>query len=413
MRIGIIVGEASGDILASGLINAILEKYPTAEFEGIAGPLMIQAGCKALYPAEKLSVMGLVEVLSHYRELSKIRKTLIQYFINNPPDVFIGVDAPDFNLGVETALKQAGIGTIHYVSPSVWAWRQYRVAKISRAVDLMLTLFPFEARFYENHNILVKYVGHTLADEIELSHDNLQIMLQARQSLALNVETQQQIIAVLPGSRMSEVTRLSKPFIAALLQCLQIKPELIFAIPLISTKTRQVFEQELNQQISQYSDSISPDKQKKQGQQELRSRFVLFDGHSREVMAASNAVLLASGTASLEALLLKKPMLVAYKLSPVTYWIAKRLLRVPYYSLPNLLAGEYLVEEITQNDVCADTLSPKVLNLLSDETWSDKLEIFDDIHKLLRQSANQKAARAVIDYLKANNKLPNQVSESK
>ena len=405
MRIGIIAGEASGDILAAGLINALLEHYPTAEFEGIAGPLMIQAGCRALYPAEKLSVMGLVEVLSHYRELSKIRKDLIQHFINNPPDVFIGVDAPDFNLGVETALKQAGIGTIHYVSPSVWAWRQYRLAKISRAVDLMLTLFPFEARFYEHHNILVKYVGHTLADEIELSHDNLQIMLQARQSLALNVETQQQIIAVLPGSRMSEVTRLSKPFIAALLQCLQIKPELIFTIPLINTKTRQVFEQELNQQISQYSDSISPDKQKKQGQQELRSRFVLFDGHSREVMAASNAVLLASGTAALEALLLKKPMLVAYKLSPVTYWIAKSLLRVPYYSLPNLLAGEHLVEEITQNDVRADILSPKVLSLLSDESWCDKLQVFDDIHKLLRQSADQKAAQAVIDYLKANNKL--------
>jgi len=387
MRIGIIAGEASGDILAAGLMHAMLEQYPDAQFEGIAGPLMIKAGCKALYPAEKLSVMGLVEVLSHYRELSAIRKELIAHFIDNPPDVFIGIDAPDFNLVVETTLKEAGIGTIHYVSPSVWAWRQYRLGKISRAVDLILTLFPFEARFYENHSISVKYVGHTLADEIDLSID----LNQARKKIHLDVEPGQSVIAVLPGSRMSEVTRLAKPFIESLLQSLKHQPDLLFTIPFVNDKTRHFFEQELN--LLTTDDSVA------------RSRFILFDGHSRDVMAASNAVLLASGTAALEALLLKKPMLVAYKLSPVTYWIAKRLLQVPYYSLPNLLAGEYLVEEITQNDVCAEILTPKLLNLLSDELWCNKLDVFDDIHTLLRQNANQSAAQAVIDYLKERGKL--------
>lgn len=387
MRIGIIAGEASGDILAAGLIKAISQRYPDVQFEGIAGPLMVAAGCRALYPSEKLSVMGLVEVLAHYRELSTIRKELIQHFINNPPDVFIGIDAPDFNLEVEAALKQAGIGTIHYVSPSVWAWRQYRLGKIAHAVDLILTLFPFEARFYENHNISVEYVGHTLADEIDMKVD----VQQARQALQLKVADKQSVIAVLPGSRMSEVTRLAKPFIETMLQSLQNQPDLLFIIPFVNQKTRQVFEQELQQQIDK--------------NHWYHEHFILYDGRSREVMAAANAVLLASGTAALEAMLLKKPMLVAYKLAPVTYWIAKRLLQVPYYSLPNLLAGDYLVEEITQNDVRAEILMPKLLSLLSDESWHDKLEVFDDIHSLLRQNANQAAARAVIDYLQAQGKL--------
>ncbi|WP_198264070.1 lipid-A-disaccharide synthase [sulfur-oxidizing endosymbiont of Gigantopelta aegis] len=383
MRIGIIAGEASGDILAAGLMQGILAQYPDAQFEGIAGPLMVEAGCHAIYPAEKLSVMGLVEVLAHYRELSAIRKELIAHFLNNPPDVFIGIDAPDFNLVIEATLKKAGIGTIHYVSPSVWAWRQYRLAKIASAVDLMLTLFPFEARFYENHKISVKYVGHTLADEIDLAVDTHQ----AREKIHLEVAAKHHVIAVLPGSRMSEVSRLAKPFIETMLSSLKQQPELLFTIPFVNSKTRHFFEQELNEQTA--------------NDPEARSRFILFDGHSRNVMAAADAVMLASGTAALEALLLKKPMLVAYKLAPITYWIAKRLLKVPYYSLPNLLAGEYLVEEITQTDVCAENLTPKLLNLLSDDLWQNKLEIFNDIHSLLRKNANQSAAQAVIDYVKA------------
>lgn len=386
MRIGIIAGEASGDILASGLIRAIHQQYPEAQFEGIAGPLMIAAGCKAIYPAEKLSVMGLVEVLSHYRELSAIRKELIEYFIANPPDVFIGIDAPDFNLDVEAALKEHDIGTIHYVSPSVWAWRQYRLNKIARAVDMILTLFPFEKRFYENHNIAVQYVGHTLADEIDLTIDVGQI----RQKLSLDIKDNQSVIAVLPGSRMSEVTRLAQPFVATMLQCLQEQPDLVFVIPFVNEKTRDFFSRELEKQFTG---------------NDFRRNIHLFNCCSREVMAAADAILLASGTAALEALLLKKPMLVAYKLAPITYWIAKRLLKVPYYSLPNLLAGECLVEEITQNDVRPEVLKAKVLNLLNDEGWKDKLKIFDDIHKLLRKNANATAAQAVIDYLHSKGKL--------
>ncbi len=388
MRIGIIAGEASGDILASGLIKAIHKYYPDARFEGIAGPLMIEAGCRAIYPAEKLAVMGLVEVLAHYRELSSIRKELIEYFIANPPDVFIGIDAPDFNLDIEAALKAKGIGTIHYVSPSVWAWRQYRLAKIARAVDMILTLFPFEKRFYENHNISVQYVGHTLADEIDLKIDVPAI----RKKLSLDIKNNQSVIAVLPGSRMSEVTRLAQPFIATMLLCLQEQPDLVFVIPFVNEKTRDFFTQELSQQFK--------------GQGVLRQQIHLFNCCSREVMAAADAILLASGTAALEALLLKKPMLVAYKLAPLTYWIAKRLLKVPYYSLPNLLAGECLVEEITQNDVRPEILKDKVLNLLNIENWQDKLKIFDDIHQLLRKNANETAAQAVIDYLRSKGKLP-------
>ncbi len=388
MRIGIIAGEASGDILASGLIKAIHKYYPDAQFEGIAGPLMIKAGCRAIYPAEKLAVMGLVEVLAHYRELSSIRKELIQYFIANPPDVFIGIDAPDFNLDIEAALKAKGIATIHYVSPSVWAWRQYRLTKIARAVDMILTLFPFEKRFYENHNIAVQYVGHTLADEIDLNIDVPTI----RKKLSLDIKNSQSVIAVLPGSRMSEVTRLAQPFIATMLQCLQEQSDLVFVIPFVNEKTRDFFTQELNQQFK--------------GQDVLRQQIHLFNCCSREVMAAADAILLASGTAALEALLLKKPMLVAYKLAPLTYWIAKRLLKVPYYSLPNLLAGECLVEEITQNDVRPEILKDKVLNLLNLENWQDKLKIFDDIHQLLRKNANEAAAQAVIDYIRSKGKLP-------
>jgi lipid-A-disaccharide synthase len=391
MRIGICAGEASGDILAAGLIKELLKTYPHAQIEGIAGPLMIEAGCKALYPSEKLSVMGLVEILSHFRELSQIRSELIKHFIQHPPDVFIGVDAPDFNLGVEAALKNKGIGTIHYVSPSVWAWRQYRIAKISRAVDLMLTLFPFEARFYENHNIAVKYVGHTLADEIPLKIDKRQARIKLGLETVIpepgltdtsaDVDADYRpIIAVLPGSRGSEVSRLARPFIETMALCQRRRPELRFLVPLVNRKIRSMFEEELL-----HCDD--------------RPELQLFDGQSKDVMEAADAVLLASGTATLEAMLLKKPMLVAYKVAPVTFWIARKLVKLPYFSLPNLLAGEHLVEEITQNQVTAELLAPKVLNLLVDKSWEENLSIFEDIHILLQQNASQTAAQAVIDYL--------------
>ncbi len=382
MNIGIIAGEVSGDILASSLIKEILKLVPEAKFTGIAGPLMVEAGCKTLYPMNKLSVMGLVEVIANYRELRAIQNNIIKYFIKYPPDVFIAVDAPDFNIEIERCLKEKNIPTVHYVSPSVWAWRQYRVHKICRSVDLMLTLFPFEKGFYDNHDsncsMPVKFVGHTLADEIPLDTDQYE----ARVELGIDkaIQYHQNLIAVLPGSRNAEVQRLSKPFLDTMVGCQKINPDVIFIVPLVSKIHREIFEN----QICSYKNP---------------PQIILVDGLSRTVMAASDAVLLASGTATLEALLLKKPMLVAYKLSPITYWITKKLAAVPYFSLPNLLSGEKLVEELVQDEVNEANMVDKVLALLNVHEWEERLAIFNDIHLMLRNNASQTAAKAVVDYV--------------
>ncbi len=381
MKVGIIAGEISGDILAASLIKEIKKSIPNASFVGIAGPLMMKEGCKTLYPMEKLSVMGLVEILSSYRELRSIQKNIIKYFLNNPPDVFIAVDAPDFNLTIEKVLKKSAIPTVHYVSPSVWAWRQYRINNICRSVGLMLTLFPFEKRFYEDyinsHDIQVKFVGHTLADEIDLEVDKSS----ARSALKINsiIQDHNSLIAVLPGSRTSEIQRLTKPFLDTMVACQKINPNIIYIIPLVSKKHRDIVEK----QIKSY---------------EKPPQVILVDGNSRTAMAASDAVLLASGTATLEALLLKKPMLVAYMLAPITYWIGKKLVVVPYFSLPNLLAGEKLVEELVQDDVNENNMVDKVLSLLDVPLWTEKLDIFQDIHLMLRKDASKVAAKAIIDY---------------
>lgn len=382
MKIGIIAGEVSGDILASSLIKELKKLDPETRFIGIGGPLMIESGCKTLYPMEKLSVMGLVEVLSSYRELHKVQKSMTKYFINNPPDVFIGVDAPDFNLSIEKTLKQHNIPTVHYVSPSVWAWRQYRIHNICRSVGLMLTLFPFEKRFYENYieesGIHVKFVGHTLADEIDLDVDKNQ----ARVELGINhdIQDHQSLIAVLPGSRTSEIQRLSKPFLDTMMACNKINPNIIYIVPLVSKKHHQLFKK----QIRSYKNP---------------PQIILVDGQSRLAMAASDAVLLASGTATLEALLLKKPMLVTYKLAPLTYWIMKKLIAVPYFSLPNLLAGEKVVEELVQEQVSEKYMVEKLLSLLHHREWTERLGIFHHIHLMLRKNASQAAAKAVVKYV--------------
>lgn len=378
MRIGIIAGEVSGDIIAAGLIQELKKIYTNIEFIGIAGPLMEAQGCRAVYPMEKLSVMGFVEVIARYRELSKMQSALIQYFLMNPPDMFIGIDAPDFNLTVERQLRAAGIKTVHYVSPSVWAWRHYRIKKITQSVGLMLTLFPFEKRFYDNYQMPVKFVGHTLADSIELDTDTYQARIQLQ--LQDKLKEHQKLIAMLPGSRSSEVSRLSKPFIETALRCQAIDPDIIFIVPFVNQKTREIFEKQLQ------SYQCPPN-------------IILLDNQSQTAMAASDAVLLASGTATLEALLLKKPMLVTYKMSPISYWMVKKLSSVPFFSLPNLLAGEPLVEELTQDAVNAENLTPKVLALLDLEQWKDKLAIFHDIHLMLRQNANVAAAQAIAEYL--------------
>ncbi|MEJ2345156.1 MAG: lipid-A-disaccharide synthase [Gammaproteobacteria bacterium] len=379
VRIGIVAGEASGDQLAAGLIEAVRARVPDARFEGIAGPAMVAAGCAALYPSEKLAVMGLVEVLGHLPELLRIRWRLFRYFRSNPPDVFIGVDAPDFNLGLEGRLRAAGIRTVHYVSPSVWAWRQKRVRKIARNVDLMLTLFPFEAEFYRRHGVAARFVGHPFADAIPQTPDRDA----ARRTLgATGAAT---VVALLPGSRMGEVRRLAEPFLRAAALCHARRPELRFVAPMVNTGVRARFD-------------------------EIRGRvapqlpLTLVDGQARTVLAASDVVLVASGTAALEAMFMKRPMVVAYRLSPVTYAVLRlfRLLKVRHYALPNLLAGREVVRELMQGDATADRLAQELLLLLDDPARRDEMHgAFEQIHQSLRRDANERAADAVVELLAA------------
>lgn len=348
---------------------------PDAEFAGIAGPQMIAAGCHAIFPMERLAVMGLVEVLGRYRELRNIRNQITRVFLDNPPDVFIGIDAPDFNIGVETLLRQAGIPTVHYVSPSVWAWREYRLPKIARAVDLMLTLFPFEADYYRRHTIPVEFVGHPLADMIPLQPDR------AAARLALNLPAEAPLLAILPGSRVTEVTALGPLFVEAAQLCVQQCSDLHCVAPLATAETRSLF----TQIARRYRQEIP---------------LTIVDGQARAVMAAADVVLLASGTATLEAMLLKRPMVVAYRLSRVTYWVAKHLVKTPYVSLPNLLSGKKVVSELIQDAATPAALAHHVLDYLTHPHAAEKLTMgFTELHQQLRGDASARAAQAVLSLL--------------
>ena len=358
IRIGIVAGEASGDMLGAALIAAVKERVPDTEFMGIAGPRMVEQGCRSLFPSEKLAVMGLIGV-GQLRELYRIRRQLIAGFLADPPDVFVGVDAPDFNLGLEEALKRAGIPTVHYVSPSVWAWRRYRLKKIARSTDLMLTLFPFEAAFYEEHHVPVRYVGHSLADAIPLEVDRAG----ARRQLGLPEEGE--VVALLPGSRMTEVRLLGEVFIAAAKILHARRPQLRFVAPLTTAATRALFKEQL-----QGSDLP----------------VTLVDGQSQQALAAADAAMVTSGTATLEAMLMKCPMAVAYRLKPATYWLAKRMVKVPFCALPNLLAQRALVPEFIQEDVTPEALARAVQNHLDDKQGTVRLvAAFREIHQRLRQ----------------------------
>jgi len=377
LRFGIVAGEASGDLLGGGLITAIKQQYPDAIFEGIAGPEMIAAGADSLFPMDRLSVMGIVEVLGRYRELLGIRRQLAAHFKKNPPDAFIGIDAPDFTLGLEKQLRIAGIKTVHYVSPSVWAWRQRRVKKIAVSTNLMLTLFPFEAHFYQKHQVPVHFVGHPLADMIPLVVDKQA----ARQHLNLPTNNTE-VVALLPGSRSNELHYLAQPFIETACWLQAKRPGLEFVVPLANNERRSQFEQAMVQAKAQGGEL---------------PKLILVDGQSREVMAAADVVLLASGTAALEAMLLKRPMVVAYKLAPLTYWLLKRLVKVENVSLPNLLANESLVPELIQNEATAENLGQKVLAYFENPSMMDDLTLrFTDIHKILRQDASKQAADAIL-----------------
>ncbi|MBI5461169.1 MAG: lipid-A-disaccharide synthase [Gammaproteobacteria bacterium] len=373
LHIGIIAGELSGDLLGAGLMKAIREQHPDAIIDGIGGAQMIAQGFTSLFPLEELSVMGLFEVLAHLPRLLRIRRAVVEHFRADPPDVFVGIDAPDFNLGVERRLKAAGIPTVHYVSPSVWAWRQGRIKTIARSVDRMLTLFPFEADFYRDHAVPVSCVGHPLADMIPERVDAA--AARAELHLPANVP----LVALLPGSRAGEVARLADIFIATVHECVHRRPGVHFVVPLANKIARDIFVHALGRHVGDLP-------------------VHLVDGKARQAMAASDVVLLASGTATLEALLLKRPMVVAYRLATLTYWLAKRLVRLPHFALPNLLAGRALVPEFIQDAVTPDALGAAVLNCLDDTaTRQSLIAAFDALHAQLRRDADHSAAAAVLE----------------
>jgi lipid-A-disaccharide synthase len=367
LLVALVAGEASGDILGAGLMQALKARHPHVEFIGVGGPRMEAEGLVSAFPMERLSVMGLVEVLGRLCELLGRRRRLIRDLIAAKPDVFIGIDAPDFNLTLELKLRQAGIRTVHYVSPSVWAWRQKRVLKIREACDLMLTLFPFEARFYLDHQVPVRFVGHPLANTIPLQADRAG----AREALGLAAE--ESVVALLPGSRGSEVARLGELFLDAAERLRALRPGVQFVLPCANAERRVQLEAML-------------------AGRNLPLR--LLDGRSHEALAACDAVLIASGTATLEALLHKRPMVVAYKVAPLTYRILRRLVKSPYISLPNLLAERMLVPELIQDAATPDALAQALAPLLDD--GAVQTEGFDVIHRALRQDASQQAADAVL-----------------
>ncbi|WP_069213061.1 lipid-A-disaccharide synthase [Vibrio cholerae] len=370
LRIGIVVGELSGDTLGEGFIKAIRARYPDAEFVGIGGPKMNALGCQSLFDMEELAVMGLVEVLGRLPRLLKVKAELVKYFTANPPDVFVGIDAPDFNLRLELSLKQAGIKTVHYVSPSVWAWRQNRIHGIAAATHLVLAFLPFEKAFYDKFNVPCEFIGHTLADSIPLASDKVA----ARQLLGL--DEQRRWLAVLPGSRGSEMKMLAEPFIATCQKLQARYPDLGFVVALVNAKRRAQFEQTWQQ--------VAPE-----------LNFVLVDDTARNVITAADAVMLASGTVALECMLLKRPMVVGYRVNAFTAFLAKRLLKTPYVSLPNILAGEELVKELLQEHCTVDNLYHEVSRLLENDNQA-LMDKFTEMHQWIRKDADQQAAQAVL-----------------
>ncbi len=377
ITVGIVAGEASGDILGAGLIRSLRARYPQARFVGIGGDEMLAEGFHSLVPMERLSVMGLVEVLGRLRELFQIRARLFDYFFATPPDVVIGIDSPDFTLGVERRCREAGIPTVHYVSPSVWAWRQKRIFKIAKSIDLMLTLLPFEARFYEEHQIPVVFVGHPLADRIPMETDTLG----ARRALDLKLDAP--VLAILPGSRAGEVDRLGGLFLATAKWLQAQRTDLQLVIPCVN-RDREVQIQALVKDLG------------------VELPVTVVRGRSREVMAASDVVLLASGTATLEAMLLKKPMVVGYRLSGLSFAILSRLVKVPYVALPNLLAQKQLVPELLQDAATPETLGAAILERLENDQERARLKTtFSELHHQLRQNADERAATAVSSLLEA------------
>jgi len=373
LRIGFVAGGSSGDQLGAALIDALRARVPRLECFGVAGPRMIAAGCEAWANAEELAVMGLAEVLKHLPRLLRLRRRLVERFVAARPQVFVGIDAPEFNLGLAARLKARGICTVQYVSPQVWAWRQGRVRTIGRACDLVLCLLPFETSFYESHGVRAVFVGHPLADQIALDTDR------GAARRALQIPEEAQVIAILPGSRVSEVARLGEDFAGAAAWIAAQRPAVEFIAPMATRAVREVFERQAAAALP---------------------RIRLTDGRAREALAVCNVALVASGTATLETLLSQRPMVVAYRLSAATVFVARRLALVKssYMALPNLLAGRPLVPEFFQDEVTPQALGSALLRELDDPARTATLVAeFRRMHVELRTSAAERAASAILE----------------
>ena len=369
LRIGVLAGEASGDILGARVLQALRQHFDEVVIEGIGGPLMEAQGLCSMFPMERLSVMGFVEPLKRLPELLRIRRTVFEHFRDNPPDLFLGIDSPDFNLRLERRLRECGIKTAHLVSPSVWAWRQGRIKKIKKSVDLMLCLFPFETKIYRENAVPAQFVGHPLADELPLRLDSVA----ARDSLQL--QNHGKLLAMLPGSRSAEVSRLAPVFLAAARLLWQQNPELKFVMPAANAAR----EQELRELLAEQGDLP----------------ITLVSGRSREVMAAADAVLLASGTATLEAALVKRPMVVTYRMAAFSWWLVTKLVKISFAALPNVLAGRSLVPELLQDAATPEAAAAAVAPLLSGEASAEQLQAFDQIHSQLKQGYAERSALAL------------------
>src|SRR5882672_2020843 len=374
LRVGLVAGEASGDTLGASLIAAIRQRRPDARFFGVAGPRMIAAGCEAWQPSERLAVMGLFEILGSLPGLLRLRSSVRGRFLEERPDVFVGIDAPEFNLNLAAKLKAGGLATVQYVSPQVWAWRQGRVAAIARAVDLVLCLLPFEREFYRDHAIRAEFVGHPLADQIPLEIDRA--AARARLGLAAGAE----VIAVLPGSRRGEVERLGEDFAATLRWLRARRPAIQFVAPMANAAVRELFAAALAR--------AAPD-----------VPVQLQDGDAQLALAAANVALVASGTATLEATLTGRPMVVAYRLGGLTSFVLRhlKLMKAPFFAQPNLLAGRRIVPELFGQEVTPERLGSELLAFLDDPPRVAELEkTFAEIHRQLRRGASERAAEAIL-----------------
>jgi lipid-A-disaccharide synthase len=378
VRIAMVAGEASGDLLGCRLMEALRLIVPDARFCGIGGPKMVAAGFDSWFPQESLAVRGLVEVVRHLREIMRIRRSLVRQIRAAQPQLFVGIDSPDFNLGLERRLKRSGIPTAHFVSPTVWAWRPGRIHTIRKAVSHMLVLFPFEEEIYRKAGIPVTYTGHPLADEIPDAYSQADLREQLR------LFGPGKVVALLPGSRQSEIDLMAPPFIAAARLILQRLPDARFLVPLVTRESRARFEEAIW----------------KADAHDLP--LTLLFGHSQEAIAAADVALAASGTVTLEAALLRRPMVIAYRLTRLTHAIARRVVHVKQVGLPNILSGEWLVPELLQQDATPENLAQAVINLLLDPVVCEAMQArFQLIHATLRRDAAWQAARALAPYLGA------------